>query len=146
LRFVAIISLATVAVTASSCGLLPANKSKVRSVHQVLDNMNLWNGSVLRVAGYMPSCGGYDCTLFQTKQEHDRFWRVVNYRNSNAELPDFLSIAYDREFDRKAEKLAGRYVVVTGKISTQCRSFTGKPQCLDRASDIIPMDIEPVRV
>jgi hypothetical protein len=142
LKFGAVLTLALVAITASSCGLLPTDKSKVRTVHEVLDNMNLWNGSVVKVAGYMPSCGGHDCTLFQTKREHDEFWRVIRDRKVKAETPDFLSIGYDAEFDRKAGGFAGRYVIVTGKISTKCRSLSGKPQCLDRAPDIIPVDIQ----
>ena len=131
-------------VVTSACGLLPADKSQVRTVQEVLDNMNRWNGSVIRVRGYMPSCGGYECNLFQTKREHEQFWRVLEGRDRNAELPDFLSIAYDPDFDRKAGKVAGQYVIVTGKISADCRTLTGKPKCLDRASDIRPMDIEPV--
>jgi hypothetical protein len=104
--------------------------------------MNWWNGSVVKVAGYMPSCAGYDCALFQTKQEHEEFSRTTRDRQSKQKVPDFLSIGSNAQFDRKARAFAGRYVVVTGKISTVCRSFSGEPQCLDRAPDIEPIDIE----
>ena len=137
-----ILCVVAAALSLSACGALPANKSKVRTVQQVLDNMNLWNGSVLRVRGYMASCGRHDCAIAQTKEDHERFWQIANDPKSKAELPDFLSIGYDPAFDRKAGKLAGRYVIVTGKISTKCRTFSGKHRCLDRAGDILPIDIE----
>ena len=145
LKSARIIFFALTGIGLASCGLLPADKSKVRTVHEVLDNMNWWNGSVIRVAGYMPSCGGYDCALFQSKQEQRDFWRIISDRNSKDEAPDFLSIAHDEAFDRKAPAFAGKYVIVTGKVSTRCRSFDGEPQCLDRASEIEPTSIEAFR-
>jgi hypothetical protein len=129
-------------IATSSCGLLPADKSKVRTVHEVLDNMNWWNGSVVRVQGYLPSCTGLSCTLFQTKQEQERFWQIIGDRRIKAETTDFLSIGHDPAFDRRAQGFGGQYVIVTGKISTKCRSLTGKRQCLDRAPDIEPIDIK----
>jgi hypothetical protein len=106
--------------------------------------MNWWNGSVLRVVGYMPSCGSYDCTLFQSKGQYQAFQRIIADYRGKEQTPDFLSIGYDKDFDQKAAALAGGYVIVTGKVSTQCRSWSGKPQCLDRAADIAPISIEPL--
>lgn len=145
LRITGIVFLVAVGLTSASCGLLPADKSRVRTVHEVLDNMNWWNGSVVKVAGFMPKCGGLNCTLFQTKREVGEFWRIIRDREAKEETPDFLSIGYNPAFDKKAKKFVGQYVIVTGKISTQCRSFTGKPQCLDRAPDIEPIDIKAMR-
>jgi len=107
----------------------------------MLKSIHALDGETVKVRGYMASCAGYDCGLFASEQAHKDFWRVVENQSGNQDLPDFLSIGYDEEFDRKAAPLMGRYVVVTGRVHDECRDLLGQPQCTDRAPDLEPIAI-----
>jgi hypothetical protein len=125
----------------TGCGLWPANPSRTLEVDEVLKSIHVLDGETVKVRGYMASCAGYDCGLFASEQAHKDFWRVLESRNANQETPDFLSIGYNDEFDRKAGPLAGRYVVVTGRVNDECRDVRGQPLCTDRSPDLEPIAI-----
>ena len=116
-----------------------SDSSRIMRVDEVIKHIDRLDGKTIKVSGYLFSCEGYDCGLFPNEAKFRDFGQIVN-NHRGGELPDFLSIGYDEAFDRKAGPLAGRYVIVTGKINNDCRPG-GLPSCTDRANDIEPIDI-----
>jgi len=106
-----------------------------------MQSIHILDGNTVKVQGYMATCGGYSCGLFASEHAHAEFWRIANDGNSKEDFPEFLSIGYDKTFDRKAGPLSRHYVVVTARVSDECRDMFGRIKCTDRASDLIPIDI-----
>jgi hypothetical protein len=127
---------------ASGCGWSPPpDINRTLTIHEVLRSIHTLSGRRVKVTGYMPTCGGLECGLFASKNAYAEFWRVIDGPKSKDPLPEFLSIGFDKNFDRKAGPLAGHYVVVTGRVSDECRDTFGRFHCTDRARDLIPTDI-----
>jgi hypothetical protein len=111
--------------------------NRMLSVDEVRQNLDSLNGRQVKVLGFMPDCGVYDCSLFANEQQAKDFWKVADGPDRKKKLPEFVEIGEARGFDAKAGPLAGHYVVVTGRVTNECqRSF-----CTDRAADLVPIDI-----
>jgi hypothetical protein len=135
LKFVALGALAVFAV---GCGSkAPIDTSRTLSVQQVLENIDSLNGRRVKVGGFLPDCGGYDCSLFTNEQQAKDFWRIANNPGRKEKLPDFVEIGSVRGFDEKAGSMAGHYVVVTGRVTNECHPH----RCTDRGPDLVPIDI-----
>lgn len=114
----------------------PIDTNRVLSVDTVKQNLDELNGKAVKVAGFLPDCGGYDCSLFSTEQQAKNFWVIANDPHRKEKLPEFVEIGSVRGFDEKAAPLAGHYVVVTGRVTTECKSG-----CTDRGPNLIPATI-----
>jgi hypothetical protein len=105
-------------------------------VHEVRQNLDELNGRTVRVAGFLPGCGGNDCSLFSNEQQVRDFGTIANDPARKRKLPEFVEIGSVPGFDEKAGPLVGHYVVVTGRVTNEC-----KGGCLDRGPDLIPAEI-----
>ena len=114
----------------------PIDTKRILSVDTVMQNLDELNGKDVKVAGFMPGCGGYDCSLFSTEQQAKDFWVIANDRKRKEKLPKFVEIGWVRGFDEKAAPLAGHYVIVIGRVTNECRSG-----CLDRGPNLVPASI-----
>jgi len=115
----------------------PIDTKRTLSVGTVMQNLDELNGKIVKVAGFLPDCGGYDCSLFANEQQARAFWRIANNPHGKEKLPEFVEIGSVRGFDAKAGPLAGRYVIVSGQVTNEC-----KQGCTDRGPNLIPTDIE----
>lgn len=130
-------------VSATSCRNPPQHVLTVRDYIASIDRLN---GQRVSVGGYLSRCGGYDCALFDGKDDlqrtHDWFAAAArDHKQPNFELPEFLGIGSAAGFDERAAPFAGRYVVITGTVDNRCR-YHGKWGCTDRGPDIHPETIE----
>ena len=114
----------------------PIDTTRILSVDTVMQNLDELNGKAVKVAGFLPVCGGYDCSLFANEQQARDFWKIANDSHGKAKLPEFVEIGSVRGFDAKAGQLAGRYVTVSGQVTNKC-----KQGCTDRGPNLIPTDI-----
>lgn len=117
---------------------------KVLTVDEVVLRINELNGKTVSVAGYLPKCGVYDCTLYRSKAEYEQLTRVRAYpiRSKGGSILGIpsLSVGAGRfYFDALAWLYWGRDVVITGAISNKCR-IKGH-FCLDRVGDLSPTTI-----
>jgi hypothetical protein len=131
------VAFSVLAVLAVGCGSKPTiDTSHTFSVSEILHNIDSLNGKRVKVLGFMPGCGGYDCSLFANEQQARDFLRIASSTGRKEKLPEFVEIGEVRGFDAKAGPFAGRYVVVTGRVTNECRQG-----CLDRGPDLVPIDI-----
>ena len=117
--------------------------ARVWRVNEVLVNVDALNGKTVRVSGYLGVCEGYDCGLFQDKrhiENTDRWLTSLRSGKSGDHPGDWLGVGGSPEFDATAKPFNHSYVVITARVSNQCR-FQGKPACTDRAEDLIPLKI-----
>lgn len=138
--------MALVSLTAAAaCHAAPRT---VVSVHEVLANMDRLNGRTVRVGGYLPECGGYDCELFANEADGRRWAGMLAIlktgRKPVVQEPEWLGIGFSTDFDRRAASLVGHYVVITGSVDNRCR-YHGEPGCIDREPDIHPQSIQAWR-
>ncbi|MDP8993671.1 MAG: hypothetical protein M3N07_01610 [Pseudomonadota bacterium] len=122
------------------------------TITDVIANIDRLNGRTVRVAGYLMECGGYECRLYRSqaeKEQGERYFReLVEQANAGRELnptvaePPFLGIGVGENwrFDAMAEPFANSYVVITGRVTNQCRD-NGEPSCLHRTTDLEPVGI-----
>jgi hypothetical protein len=134
LRFRAIYLLA---ILCASCNAKSVDANRTLTVAEVLQNLDALNGKQVSVAGFLPECGGYDCSLFANEQQAKDFWKIANSRDRKEKLPEFVEIGFVPGFDEKAGRLAGNYVVVSGRVTNQCHPG----ECLDRGPNLIPTDV-----
>ncbi len=118
-------------------------------VETVIAKIDALNGKTITVGGYLGKCAGYDCLLFANRDGERVFsQQIAALRKAAAQGkkarwvddPPFLGIGYDVDFDRKAAPLTHGYVMITGKVTNECR-YHGKNGCTDRATDIVPTNI-----
>jgi hypothetical protein len=133
-----------IALLVAGCGTAPAPQR----VAEVVPRIHALNGKVVRVAGYLGACGGYECRLFVDEAGWHEFGRAVEKLMRTREAvrwPTHLGIGSGEkfDFDRKAEPFNNSYVVVTGRINDKCRTPSGEPGCTDRGTDLEPTDIRP---
>jgi hypothetical protein len=112
----------------------------------MIANIDRLNGQTVRVGGYLPECGGYECLLYESQADvlRAKAWFAAagkEHKMPTYELPDWVGIGGDNDIDRKAAPFVGRYVVITGRADNRCR-FHGKWGCTDRGPDIHPGAIE----
>jgi hypothetical protein len=143
-----IFALATV-----GCG--PAPSKKPLTVTEVLEQIDRLNGKTVSVFGYIPRCEALSCMLHRNKAESDDVDRAMSViraaiaagatDTSSFPFPShpYLGIGVGTPFtffDLRASLLyADSYVVITGKVSNECRSKGHV--CFDRAADLEPTDI-----
>jgi hypothetical protein len=153
-----LIALTLIAPLATAC-----QAEQPLSVHETIKNIHSLNGKTVRVVGYLGQCGGYDCQLFENKQDRDAAYRwsaaVRAHHQPDplpAELkrppPDGLGIGAGKlicpspsarngcyfEVDKKAEPFTNSYVLVTGKVSDVCRDEQLRWGCTDRGPELEP--------
>ena len=137
--------LAMVPATTASCDWIEPDPP-IFTVAELVPRIDELNGKTVRVAGYLANCGGYSCDLYPRKED------VAVWNRAFAELrktrqfrqPDLPVLGIDSgedfEFDEKAAPFTGSYVVITGKVTNQCR-FKGERGCTDRSPDLEPTKI-----
>jgi hypothetical protein len=133
-----------VALISASCGPAPP---QVLTVKEVVPRIDELNGQTVDVSGYLSACRGYECVLYRTKQDADEWKRAIAAVSKSKRplpLPDPPALAIGSgtnfEFDAKAASFTNSYVVITGRITNECR-FEGKPACTDRGPDLKPTAI-----
>jgi hypothetical protein len=123
------------------------------SVSEVVDNIDALNSKRVSVRGYLGRCAPLDCELFVTRADHEKWWenfakasRGERYERDHIV---YLSIGSSADFDRKAESLQNRKVLITGTVSNNCLRgffrFFKRRTCTDRADDIRPIDITALK-
>lgn len=137
------------AMIGTSCGSEPP---QVLTVDQVVPRIHELDGRMVRVAGYLPACDAYDCTLYRTKEDADELDRaLLTLGTKAAPVPNFPALGIGTgtnfDFEAKAAPLANGYVVITGAITDECRpelpGLEGQNACLDRGPDLQPAAIAP---
>lgn len=136
-----------------SCGRAP--ESEPLAITDVIARIDALNGQMIRVAGYLGDCGGYECRLYRSvsdKARADRYIQalsVVAHQPRErrrippaAMMPPALGIGPGEnfEFDRRAAPYNNGYVVITGRVTNACR-YHGLPACTDRSTDLEPTQI-----
>jgi hypothetical protein len=116
-------------------------------VAEVVPQIRALNGKTVRVAGYLGECAGYECRLFVDEAGWKEFQRAVDRLTRSREpqrWPVHLGIGVgDKfDFDKKAASFTSSYVVITGRITDQCRDDHNEPGCLDRSTDLEPTNIQ----
>jgi hypothetical protein len=140
-----LIVLSLVTIAAAACH---AETPKTFGVHETIQNIHSLNGRTVRVAGYLGECGGYDCPLFQNKDEWQQAYRYITSARADGKvepgsnLPDFLGVGGFPNFDAKAQPFTNNYVVITGKVSDVCRDEQLRWGCTDRGPELEPMAID----
>lgn len=122
------------------------------TVTEVIRSIDRLNGRTVRVVGYLMECGGYECRLYGSRTDKEQGDRFIDALMRNAhegrrrepagDMPSALGIGPgdDRRFDAMAAPFANSYVVLTGRVTNQCRHY-GEPACLDRSTDFEPISI-----
>jgi len=146
------------ALVMAACGTQPSEKAL--TVDALLGRIDSLNGQTVRVFGYLPRCEVLSCALYRTKADSEKMDRSMQAMRapldsgatdvSNSRIPPLPSLEIGHGatlafFDTRARLVAGNYVVITGKVTNQCRS-KGKPVCLDRGSDLEPAAIRKAPV
>lgn len=127
---------------------MPESILPLMNVEKAVASLDQFEGRTVRVAGYLGQCAGYECVLFSSQGEEQRYaeW-IANLR----EMPfqDFkapiLGVGSADDFDRKVAPFVPGYVIITGTLINVCRDANGQPACLDRTTDIIPTGIQELR-
>jgi hypothetical protein len=136
-----LVALALIILLSGAC----ADREPLR-VHETIKDIHGLNGKMVRVAGYLGECGGYDCGLFETKGDYDRLAHIMKIARSGgrpnlSQMPDWLGIASGNSFevDKKAAPFVHGYVVITGKVNDICRDEQLRHNCTDRAPELMPV-------
>mgnify|MGYP004058701709 CR=1 FL=1 len=113
------------------------------SVAEVIDNINRWDGQIYQIHGWLGTCEGHDCAIFETRNDaqtaadgnygSDAWKRAMDRR---------LSIASIGDFDNRAAPLQFEEVALIALVSAECRGWNGG--CTDRAPDLYPFHITPI--
>ncbi len=126
------------------------------TVDMVVAQIDALDGQTVRVFGYLPECAPMSCSLYRSKAEADEIDRSMKAMRlalaagandvSGIGMPLHPSLSIGEGlpwafFDVRARSAAAHYVILTGKVSKECRS-NGKPVCLDRANDLKPIAIQ----
>ena len=149
-----VIGVLVLVMLSSACGA-----REPLGVRETIKNIHALNGKTVRVTGYLGQCGGYDCGLFETKQDYDRLSRIMREARSGGRanldrMPDWLGISSGEldcpnpsaregchfSVDQQAAPFQNSYVVITGKISDLCRDEQLRMGCTDRAPELTPID------
>jgi hypothetical protein len=130
---------------AAACGIFAA-EPPLFTVTELVPRIDELNGKTVRVVGYLADCAGYSCDLYPREADVAVWQRAyaqlgTTRRFEEPKLP-VLGIGSGPafEFDRKAAPFVNSYVVITGKVTDQCR-FKGERGCTDRSPDLEPTGI-----
>lgn len=108
-------------------------------VTDVIENIHYWDGEIVTVRGWLGQCQRLSCVLYSSLSDAII---VASQRPDHAKLSatiDAISIGSNIAFDQAAAPLEFSQVIITGRVSDECRGWT--VDCLDRASDIHPISI-----
>ena len=145
-----LLGLALIFLLTTAC----ANRQPL-GVHETIKNIHSLDGQVVKVAGFLGECGGYDCGLFETKQDYERLSQIMRDARSGGrpdldQMPDWLGIGSGKlvcpspsarsgcyyDVDTKLAPFTNNYVVITARISDLCRDQQLRMGCSDRAPEL----------
>ena len=130
---------ALILVTSGGCTLSPPNAPVTPA--DVLQNIHTWDDEEVTIIGWLGNCRGHDCGIYSTLKDAKTVARYDYDRDAWRDAMDRrLSIGFDKNFDKMAESLQFHRVKLRGRVSNECRGWTG---CTDRAPDIYPISISP---
>jgi hypothetical protein len=141
----AILAMCTGAI-ASCSPAATAESDKLRSIPDVIADIDALNGKTISVAGYLGECAGYECALFENEEGKRRYDRLIadlrrGQRSALAEPANLgIGSGANFEFDRRAGPFRNSYVVITGRATSDCR-HRGVSTCTDRSTDLEPTEI-----
>ena len=161
MKLAAVLVATVAALFAASC-----QSDRQMTVEDVLKDIHRLDGKTVRVAGYLGECFGYDCMLYRDESHQKQavawFDKVRDAARRRADLPpgdphnSALAIGGGEldcvknepgscsfTFDREAAPSRNSYVLITGKVTDQCRDEQGNQGCIDRASDLDPISVRP---
>lgn len=149
---------ATLLPLAAACGALAA-EPPLFTVAELVPRIDELNGETVRVVGYLADCRVYSCELYPSKQDVAVWERVYAELRAGRpskgppKLPDLPVLGIgsgeaidgdgtgdEFEFDRMAAPFTNSYVLITGKVTNQCR-YKGERGCTDRSPDLEPARI-----
>jgi hypothetical protein len=143
------ITLLFLGLSTLACG--PAPESEPMAITDVIARIDALNGQMIRVAGYLGYCGGYECHLYRSvsdKARADRYIQAISVPRERRRIPPAASYPPELgigpgenfEFDRRAAPYNNSYVVITGRVTNACR-YHGESACTDRSTDLEPTQI-----
>lgn len=104
-----------------------ASQPPTHTVDQLLADCKAQLGKTVRVAGYLGTCGGYDCRMAPNRAA----WAAPMAKPDRS-----LPIGSGSWFDLTAPFYEHSYVVVTARVEDICQPFG-----FDRVSGLAPTDI-----
>jgi hypothetical protein len=155
----AVFIVAAIALLASSC------RQQQLTVAEAVKNIHSLSGRTVTVGGYLGECSGYECVLYadaaHEKRTEDWFRRLNQAAQRHERFADradpldgALGIGAGKwvcdkgspnqchsEFDEQAAPFLHSYVLITGKITDECRDEQGHGGCTDRSTDLQPTSI-----
>jgi hypothetical protein len=131
----------------AGCVTPPSSTEHVWTVDQAFQHAAKLDGRTILVRGWLPRCGGLDCTLYSSKTAADRFWENRGHNR-------ILSIGAAPEFDRVIRSQVPAEIVLRARVNADClrKNEIRNPDgtidiilCADRTDDLIPLQIISVR-
>jgi hypothetical protein len=125
------------------------------TVAELIPQIDRLNGQTISVVGYLSRCEVNSCPLYRNKAEADDVDRSMAAMRaalaagatdvSGFGFPDHPALGLGQGssfafFDTRATFYANSYVVITGRVTNECR-VEGKPVCFDRSNDVEPSAI-----
>jgi hypothetical protein len=117
----------------------PAPNNAV-SPKEALDNIHAWNGKDVIVEGWLGTCKGFDCNIYDTLADA-RIAAQGSHKSTKWQtaIDRGLGIGDALNFDELAAPLQFQKVQISGRLSDNCRRSSAL--CKDRSSDIQPKNI-----
>jgi hypothetical protein len=138
--------------------LAACTRAPVVTVAEVLAHCDAYKGKIVRVAGYLSDCGGYDCHIFRDltharafAAEWEEMRRIGRERDAEGN-PDRdaqrqvwdrlhriwpMSVGFNPMVEPRLTAHGERYVVITGRMDGSSCIGEGT----DRAEGIAPTDV-----
>jgi hypothetical protein len=130
-----------VAVLLCGCATQSRDQTRVLSVKEVNAHASELDGKTIRIRGWLPRCGGRDCSLYESKLDADTFLEG----RARVRL---LSIGYDPKFDAAVRPNLPATIVLEAQLNADCLNPRMKKSpdgtqyitiCADRADDLKPI-------
>jgi hypothetical protein len=115
-------------------------KPEIVALQKINVDPESWNGKTVRVDGWLATCSGYDCLIAPTKEDLDLIYHGCpgpECERALAAGDHLVSIGGDGNFDRAANPLEGKHVLLTATINAGSWH-----DCLDRCDALQPISIE----
>ena len=144
------------ALATGACGSAPSKKPM--TIAELIPQIDRQNGQMVSVVGYLSRCEVYSCRLYRNKTESEDVDRSMSAVRaalasgatdvSGFAFPDHPVLGIGTGswfgfFDLRATFYANSYVVITGRVTNNCR-FEGRSACFDREPDLEPSAIRAV--
>jgi hypothetical protein len=123
----------------------------VWGVNEVDAHASELDGKTIRIRGWLPRCGGLDCSLYESKFDADTFLEQPGGKH-------LLSIGADPKFDAAVRPKLPANIVLEAKLNSECLNprMRKNPDgtqyitiCADRTDDLKPIrliKIQPAAV